>query len=160
MPPNANSPPDPPWKPGSQQQALDKTPTGAEELIYDFLTPEEKELHAVRLEELKLKNAQFGRDMDNREEYAGKAFGIAICWLLFVVVLTAAQFYAEPIGQSFCPPATPDEAGVIEKCTRKAGLGATEFAAVIGSTTVTVLGFWLLVGRYLFHRPDSAKTQD
>lgn len=132
-----------PWEGGSKkgsgpERPLDKSPSGDEELAEFFLTPEQKELHEAALREKTLLNQQFERDMRNREEYANKAFDLTVIWVCFILLLTAAQFLKGWVAKMF--PGT-------------LGLDPSEFIAVISSTTVTVLGFWLLVGRYLFHRP-------
>lgn len=136
-----------PWEEGDKakttapDKALDKTPTGDEELKDLFLTPEQKELHEASLREKTLLNQQFERDMRNREEYSSKAFDLTVIWVVFILLLTAAQFLRGWITRASGAPV---------------GLESGEFIAVISSTTVTVLGFWLLVGRYLFHRPGAA----
>lgn len=138
----------PPWAGTLPEIKLDETPSGKEEEGFFADSMDDALLHSQNLQ-----NWQFRQDIANRKRYSGRAFWIAICWLAFVVVLTGLQFYSDPIAHSFCPPPPAGAPTAAQECARKAGLGATEFAAVMGSTTITVLGFWLLVGRYLFHRP-------
>ena len=115
------------------EQELDKTPTGDEEARW-FSNMDNALLYAEVL-----KNRQYLRDMKNREEYANKAFALTVVWVCFILLLTALQFF---------------KGWIIKVIGPVVGLDSNEFIAVISSTTVTVLGFWLLVGRYLFHRAD------
>ena len=78
----------------------------------------------------KLKNDSDEQDMDERKRYADNAYGITQAWVGFIIVLTIMQFSLKPSGM---------------------GLGTTEFVTVITTTTASILGFWMLVGRYLFN---------
>lgn len=118
-------------------EVLDSTPTGAEEAVA-FATPEERYSHELHNRKLELENRQFERDMDNREAFADRAYSITITWITFILVLTAAQFF---LGKS-----------------QYSGLSEKGFIVVITTTTASMFGFWVLVGRYLFHRGQSGES--
>jgi hypothetical protein len=111
---------------------LDASSTADEESRF-FRSDEENKFHDQHRKALDLRNEQFEQDMRHRKEYAGKAFWLAIAWIAFIAALTAAQFAAG-------------------WCGRGEGLDTTSYAAIVGSTTLNVLGFWVFVGRYLFTR--------
>lgn len=102
---------------------LDRSPSGTEE--FDFFSSEEERAKRLR-------NDSDLQDMKERIRYANNAYGITQAWVGFLIVITISQFSLKPLNM---------------------GLGTTEFVTVITTTTVSILGFWLLVGQYLFHRP-------
>jgi hypothetical protein len=104
---------------------VDRTPTPEEE--FETFDPEEARAR-------KLRNDSDQQDMEERQRYAGHAYGITQTWVGFLIVLTFTQLCLKPLGL---------------------GLGREEFIAVFTTTTASVFGFWLLVGRYLF--PDKSK---
>lgn len=104
---------------------IDRTPTAEEELA--TFDPE-------RARARKLRNDSDQQDIEERQRYAGHAYGITQAWVGFLIVLTFAQLCLKPMGL---------------------GLGREEFITVFTTTTASVFGFWLLVGRYLF--PDKSK---
>lgn len=110
---------------GEDTIEIDRTPTPEEER--DVFDPE----HARAR---KLRNDSDQQDMEERHRYAGYAYGITQAWVGFLIVLTFAQLSLKPLGL---------------------GLGREEFIGVFTTTTASVFGFWLLVGRYLF--PDKGK---
>ncbi len=112
---------------GSEEERveLDPDPSGAEE--FDFFSSEEERAKRLR-------NDSDLQDMKERIRYANNAYGITQAWVGFLIVITISQFSLKPLNM---------------------GLGTTEFVTVITTTTVSILGFWLLVGQYLFHRPKS-----
>lgn len=69
--------------------------------------------------------------MGYRKQYAEHAYRITEAWVGFLILISIGQFVCKPIGL---------------------GLGTTEFVTVVTTTTASVFGFWLLVGRYLFRR--------
>lgn len=101
---------------------LDRTPTGKEE--FDFFSSEEERGR-------KLRNDSEEQDMGHRAKFAEHAYKITEAWVGFLILISIGQFACKPIGL---------------------GLGTTEFVTVVTTTTASVFGFWLLVGRYLFHR--------
>lgn len=113
-----------PWR--SVSVDVDPDPKPSEE-VESFRSQADKlSLHKAHLE-----NTQFEIDIKERRRFAERAYWMATIWLGFVVVLTALQFFGRP---------------------QFTGLETPSFLAVIGTTTVSVLGFWLLVGRYLFRQ--------
>jgi hypothetical protein len=113
---------------GGEEIEIDRTPTPMEEL--ETFDPE-------RARAMRLRNDSDEQDMGERRRYAGNAYGITQTWVGFLIVLTFAQLCLKPLGL---------------------GLGREEFIAVFTTTTASVFGFWLLVGRYLF--PDKSKKGD
>lgn len=100
---------------------LDETPSGKEE-AYQFSTPEEKQKH--------LELASYKQDMTERKCFADRAYGITQTWIGFLIVITISQMLLKSI---------------------KMGLSENEFIVVFTTTTASVFGFWVLVGRYLFN---------
>lgn len=113
-----------PWSGGSLD--VDPDPKPGEEAEAFLSTAERLRLHKASLE-----NTQLEIDMKERRRFAERAYHMAIGWLAFIVLLTALQFFLRP---------------------RFVGLDTASYLAVIGTTTVSVLGFWVLVGRYLFRQ--------
>ena len=128
-----------PWADDAELEELEHSPTSAEEKAQLFQSEEEREWHRYVNEKLKLENEQFSRDMGNREKFADRAYGVTQAWVGFVIVVTLAQF---SLGKS-----------------KYFGLGDQAFMVVVTSTTASVFGFWLLVGQYLFHRPQIGKDK-
>lgn len=104
---------------------VDRTPTAKEEA--DTFDPETARAR-------KLRNDSDEQDAAERRRYASYAYGITQAWVGFLIVLTFAQLCLKPLGL---------------------GLGREEFITVFTTTTASVFGFWLLVGRYLF--PDKSR---
>lgn len=79
----------------------------------------------------KLDNDLREQDLNQRQEYAERAYALTQTWVGFLIVVTLTQITlaALEIGH----------------------LTAPEFIAVLTTTTATILGFWALVGRGLFH---------
>jgi len=100
---------------------LDATPTGEEE-ARQFSTPEEKQKH--------LELDSYKQDMTERKCFADRAYGITQTWVGFMIVITIAQMLLKSIDM---------------------GLSENEFIVVFTTTTASVFGFWVLVGRYLFN---------
>ena len=71
-------------------------------------------------------------DVNARANYTKFARTITFVWIGFVMVLTFVQILVRAFGLS--------------------GLDASEFIAVVTTTTVSVLGLWGLVAKYLFPR--------
>lgn len=105
---------------GSDRVELDRDPTGEEE--FDLFSTEEERAKRLR-------NDSNLQDMKERIRYADHAYGITQAWVGFLIVITIAQFSLAPLGL---------------------GLGRAEFITVFTTSTASVFGFWLLVGRYLF----------
>tara|TARA_B100000446_G_scaffold160992_1_gene160198 strand:+ start:57 stop:467 length:411 start_codon:yes stop_codon:yes gene_type:complete len=108
---------------------IDRHPTGAKEALEEFSSPEE--------EAKNLENRLRKQDLEQRKEYAERAYGLTQTWVGFIIVITVSQmtFSAMGIGH----------------------LESSEFIAVITTTTVTILGFWALVGRGLFGTHQSGR---
>lgn len=100
---------------------VDRTPTAEEEATETFANAEERAKH--------IRNQSDLQDMTERRRYAEYAYGITQAWIGFLIVLTICQFSLKPLDM---------------------GLGHDEFIVVFTTTTASVFGFWLLVGRYLF----------
>ena len=109
----------------SNDLLLDNTPTGVEEEENLFENPvgDPRELNAQILRERM-------QDMNERVLYADRSFLVTLVWVGFLVLLTAAQ-----LALSWW----------------ERGLSDWQFVTVVTTTTASVFGFMLLVGRYL-HR--------
>ena len=107
--------------PGEGNVPLERNPTPEQEAQDVFETHEEK---AKRL-----MNEGLEQDIQERRKYAKRSFNLTCAWLLFIAASTTAQFTLKAFGK---------------------GLDPSEFITLITTTTGAVLGFWLLVGRYLF----------
>ena len=79
----------------------------------------------------KIKNDLSQQDLNQRKEYADRAYGVTQTWVGFIIVVILAQITLRALG-------VPT-------------LDATEFIAVITTTTTAIVAFWLLVGRGLFN---------
>jgi hypothetical protein len=99
---------------------LDKDPNPEKE-AKEFEGPEEEAKH--------LRSADYEQDISERRKFATRSFILTCVWLGFVVVSTIAQFTLNAVGH---------------------GLDTYQFITLITTTTASVFGFWLLVGRYLF----------
>ena len=108
----------------TERVQIDRDPTPREESLV-FLNEEERKQ--------RIKNDSDEQDMDHRARFAEHAYRLTEAWVGFLILISIGQFAAKPIGL---------------------GLGTTEFVTVVTTTTASVFGFWLLVGRYLFHRRD------
>ena len=75
--------------------------------------------------------------MGERKRYADNAYGITQAWIGFLIVVTIAQFSLKPIGL---------------------GLSEAAFITVFTTTTASIFGFWVLVGRYLFQPRNGTKS--
>lgn len=109
---------------------LDADPTGQEEAIFTFSNPEEQRAY--------LENSSFEQDIKERKAFADKAYSITQTWIGFLIVLTFAQFLLKKLGF---------------------GLDGKEFIVVFTTTTVSVFGFWVLVGQYLFNSKRPLKSK-
>ena len=99
---------------------LDRNPDARKE-AEAFATPEEKRKH--------LHNQDLQLDIDEKKKYATTTRYITCTWIAFVMISTVAQFVLGAF---------------------KIGLNRYEFIALITTTTGSIFGFWLVVGRYLF----------
>jgi hypothetical protein len=106
---------------------LDKNPNPEREVLR-FETPEEREKH--------LRNVNLEQDINERRKFASRSFRLTYVWIIFIILSTITQFILNAIGR---------------------GLPVPDFIALITTTSATVFGFWLLVGRYLF--PSAAVKQ-
>ena len=77
-----------------------------------------------------LENRSLAQDINERKRFANRAFGLTITWIVFLILLTLAQFIC---------------------CRWQIGLTEVEFNIVFSTTTGSVLIFWWLVGKYLFN---------
>lgn len=66
-----------------------------------------------------------------RKSFADRSYHVTIYWLFGLAVLVIAQYKARLWG---------------------IGLKASEFIALVTTTSATILGFWWLVGRSLYDR--------
>ena len=108
---------------------LDDTPTGDEEL----LAMSNPDGYRKQLE-----NHSYKQDIKERKAFADRAYGITQTWIGFLIVITISQFI---LGKS-----------------KDFGLTELEFNVVFTTTTASVFGFWLLVGKYLFrYKPETTE---
>ena len=110
--------------PHSDVISLERNPSPENEEENFFSSPEEKLKH--------LQNQSFRQDINERKKFAKRSFIITCIWITFIMLCTATQFVLESLH---------------------IGLDRYEFITVIITTSASVLGFWLLVGRYLFNQP-------
>lgn len=117
-------------EPNDNQLFLDDTPRGVEEEQYLFSNPvqDPRDLNEVILQERM-------QDMSQRLVYADRAFLVTMIWVVFLVLLTFLQMLFSIGGY---------------------GLSDAQFVTVVTTTTASVFGFWLLVGRYL--HPNSGRA--
>jgi hypothetical protein len=116
----------PPYSAG--EETLSSNPTGEAELQNIFQSEQEKQRA--------LANQSLAQDINERKRYARRSYKITKIWVWFLIGISMLQFVAKVwLGR---------------------GLETAEFIAVITSTTASVFGFWLLVGRYLF--PGSSRA--
>ena len=80
-------------------------------------------------ESKRLKNRSDEQDIRERQKYAARAYEITQAWVSFLIAITLFQMLFKPF---------------------KMNLSEGEFIAVFTTTTASIFGFWLLVGRYLF----------
>lgn len=77
-----------------------------------------------------LLNESLEQDIAERRLYAQKAYDITQSWVGFLIVLTISQISLAPLGMK---------------------LSDATFIVVFTTTTASIFGFWILVGRYLFN---------
>ena len=107
---------------------IDRDPTEAEETGFFRNQKDRRE---------KIANDSDEQDMGERKRYADNAYGITQAWIGFLIVVTIAQFSLKPIGL---------------------GLSEAAFITVFTTTTASIFGFWVLVGRYLFQPRNGTKS--
>jgi len=105
---------------------VDPNPTPEKEEKAEFSDPDS---HRKRLT-----NIQTAQNIQECKKYASNSSKLATCWTVFLIIVVIAQFFARWFGS---------------------GLHSEEFIAVVTTTTASVLGFWYLVGRYLFPKEGS-----
>ena len=112
------------WPHKKPRLLLDPSPTAEEEErnLFDNPVHNPKDLNEVILRERV-------QDMDQRIIFADRAFVVTLVWIVFLVTFPFAQMVATLYGVA---------------------LSDAAFIAVITTTTASVFGYWLLVGRYLF----------
>lgn len=86
-----------------------------------FMNPDDRLKH--------LHNESFSQDIEERRKFAKRSFWLTCVWVGFIMVCTLAQFGLNFFGK---------------------GLDSAQFIAILTTTSASVFGFWLLVGRYLF----------
>lgn len=99
---------------------LDKSPDPEKE-AREFETPEERKRH--------LHNENLAQDIIERRKYSQRSFNLTCVWVGFIIMSTVAQFVLNAIHR---------------------GIDRYQFITLITTTTGSVFGFWLIVGRYLF----------
>ncbi len=115
-------------QPNSQELLLDRDPYGDEEQGAYF----NKAIDSpIDIQERK-------QDMGERIIYADRAFFLTFLWVIFLMVLPLAQMGVRFFDHD--------------------GLTDPQFITVITTTTASVFGFWVLVGRYLFE-PKNSKPE-
>ncbi len=102
---------------------LDRNPTPEEEFG-------ELALGKERTRALQIENRLREQELEQRNTYAERAYGLTQTWVGFIIVVTSVQFALAVMDFGRLTP--------------------TEFVAVLTSTTASILGFWALVGRGLF----------
>lgn len=108
---------------------VDPRSNSAQKEAEDFEKPDVRAKH--------LKNKQYEQDIRERKRFAIHAVRFTKSWICFLIIVTFIQQFL----------------GIWH-----AGLSDGEFIAVVTTTTVSVLGFWLLVGRYLFPKQPDDKS--
>ena len=86
----------------------------------------------------RLLNENLAQDILERGKYAKRSFRLTKVWVWFIISSTIAQFILNAINR---------------------GLDRYQFIALITTTSGSVLTFWLVVGRYLFHSSISNEIQ-
>lgn len=82
-----------------------------------------------QIRQARLKNDRQEQDNTLSKHYARRAYKFSKCWVGFLLTFIPTQMVLESFHL---------------------GLSPSEFIAVIGSLSLSVLGYWWLVGRYLF----------
>lgn len=108
---------------------LDRDPSPEEEARELFESHEDREK--------RLRNEGLAQDIRERRKYARRSFNLTCVWIGFIILSTVAQFSLNAYQR---------------------GLDRYQFITLITTTTATVLGFWLLVGRYLFPVSPSSES--
>ena len=116
-------------KPATKDEILlDLTPTGKEEednLYGSGGVSDPRDLNEMVIRERL-------QDMSERIFYADRAFLMACLWVGFIIILTLIQMLMSIWDN---------------------GLTDAQFVTVVTTTTASVFGFWMLVGRYLHRAP-------
>lgn len=73
-----------------------------------------------------IKNKSDAQNIKERKKYAGHSFYLVCGWAVFLALITTCQVFIY-------------------------GLSDSAFSAVFGTATITVFGYWTLVGKYLFN---------
>lgn len=102
----------------------DKLNSGADEEQKEQTSEHEKDRK-------KLENDSFEQDITERKKFAKRAYKITVSWVIFLILLTILQFIS-PLWSI--------------------GLSDLAFNIVFTSTTASIIGFWFLVGKYLFRQ--------
>jgi hypothetical protein len=89
-------------------------------------------------QEKRLRNQALAQDIAERRKFAKRSFVLTCAWIVFIILSTVAQFVLNAFGK---------------------GLERSEFITLVTTTTGSVLGFWLLVGRYLFPSPSQPRDR-
>jgi hypothetical protein len=116
------------WRPKKPRLLLDLSPTGEQEERNLFDNPVENpiDLNTVLIRERL-------QDMGERVLYADRAFVITIVWVAFLIAFPFVQMIG--VRENFA-------------------LSDAAFITVTTTTTASIFGFWLLVGQYLYYRPN------
>lgn len=107
---------------GGEYISVDQDPTPRDE--------EEDAFAGENSRTLRIANDLKQQDLDQRKEYADRAYGVTQTWVGFIIIVILCQIILGSLG--------------IPK------LETSEFIAVITSTTTAIVAFWLLVGTGLF----------
>lgn len=108
---------------------IDRDPTSKEEAEHTFENQDERRK--------RIRNDSESQDVSERKRYASHAYGITIAWIVSLMLLTVAEF----VGNKWA-----------------FGLNQAEYITVFTTTSASVFGFWLLVGRYLFSARPAANN--
>ena len=108
---------------------ISPNPPPDEEAVFFSTIDKNDELKRQQIRKYKLKNDRQEQDNKLSKRYASRAYRFSKWWVGFLLLFIPVQ--------------------VILRCF-SLGLREGEFIAVIGSLSASVLGYWWLVGRYLF----------
>ena len=96
---------------------------------------ESKETFSLEDEHKKYKNHDLRSDIKLKRSYFSQTRKITKNWVCFIICAASLQFVARLFGR---------------------GLEAAEFIALITTTTATLVGFWAIVGAYLFPKRNKS----
>ncbi|MEL6469739.1 MAG: hypothetical protein AAFQ74_08430 [Cyanobacteria bacterium J06623_4] len=132
-----------------------QTSTGIPESIKDETQREAAEYYSDpkrRLEEARADQAEeyvkvISQDREERVKYAEKLFMLICSWLIAVLLILLGS------GVSYQPSVSEDDGQAETSYVLSFELSDTVLLALIGGTTINVLGLFVIVANYLFNAP-------